>query len=276
MPDSAAFVLNLDAYFARIGYTGPREPTLATLTAIHQHHARAIPYENLDVLLGRPISLDPAAIERKLVHDRRGGYCFEQNGLFRDVLRALGFRVTTLIARVRWQIPPEVPTALTHMVLRIDLDGRMLLADVGFGSRSLLSPLPLDQFDRELGGSLEPRRLVQRGRVLIHQCLHDDAWADLYHFTLDEIPPVDFEVGNWFTSAHPQSRFKQNLSLARSGADCRYAILNREFITRYADGRADKHAIESPDELLALLAQYFGLHFPPGTRFGPPGSAWPS
>lgn len=275
MPDFAASLSSdLDAYFARIGYTGLREPTLATLTALHQHHARAIPYENLDVLLGRPISLEPAAIARKLVHERRGGYCFEQNGLFRDVLRALGFRVTTLIARVRWQTPPEIPTALTHMILRVDLGDRPMIADVGFGSRSLLSPLPLE-FDRELGGSLEPRRLLRRGELLIHQCLHEGAWADLYHFTLEEIPQVDFEVGNWFTSTHPQSRFKQNLTLARSGTDCRYAILNREFIIRYADGRSEKYEIASPDELLALLAKYFHLHFPPRTRFTLPTPLWP-
>lgn len=269
------FSPRLDAYFARIGYTGPRDPTLATLTAIHQHHARAIPYENLDVLLGRPISLDPAAIERKLVHERRGGYCFEQNALLCSVLRTLGFHVTTHIARVRWQIPADVCTALTHMVLRVDLGERAFVADVGFGSRSLVAPLAFE-FDREQSGSIEPRRLIQRGPVIVHQSLHEGAWSDVYQFSPEEIPAVDFEVGNWFTSSHPQSRFKQNLALARAGTDCRYAILNREFAIRYADGRAEKRTLTDPDELLAVLAEYFGLHFPPGTRFGPPGSPWPT
>jgi N-hydroxyarylamine O-acetyltransferase len=266
---------DLDAYFARIAYSGSRAPTLATLTAIHEHHARAIPFENLDVLLGRPIQIESAAIEQKLVHARRGGYCFEQNSLLRDVLTALGFRVTPLIGRVRWQVPADTATGLTHVFLRIDLDGRSYLADVGFGSRSLLVPLVLE-FDHEQSGSIEPRRLIQRGHLVVHQTLHDGAWADVYQFTLDPAPFVDFEIGNWFTSTHPQSRFKQNLVAARAGPGCRYALLNRELIIRHTDGRTEKRTLTTPDELLAVLVEYFGLHFPTGTRFGPPGSPWPS
>lgn len=271
----SARIPDLAAYFARIGYTGPREPTLANLTAIHRHHARAIPYENLDVLLDRPISLDPAAIEQKLIHARRGGYCFEQNALFRDVLRALGFTVTALIARVRWQVPADVATPLTHMTLRVDLPTGPVLADVGFGSRSLYSPLALE-LDREQSGSLEPRRLVAHGDYYLHQSFQDGSWADVYQFTLEAVPDVDFELGNWFTSTHRLSRFKQNLTLARAGHDCRYAMLNRDFVIRHRDGRAEKRTVATPDELLAVLAEYFDLHLPPGTRFGPPGSPWPS
>lgn len=266
---------DLDAYFTRIAYSGPRAATLATLTAIHEHHARAIPYENLDVLLGRPISLDLAAIERKLVHARRGGYCFEQNALLRDVLRALGFHVTQLIARVRWLVPADVTTALIHMVLLIEVDDRAMLADVGFGSRSLIAPLALE-FDRAQAGSIEPRRLIQRDALIIHQTLHDGTWVDVYQFAPDPVPTVDFELGNWFTSTHPQSRFKQNLALARAGHDCRYALLNRDFVIRHVDGRTEKRTLTTPDELLAVLGEFFDLHFPPGTRFGPPDSPWPS
>lgn len=275
LPHPPAPPPDLDAYFARIGYTGPRDPTLATLTAIHQHHARSIPFENLDVLLGRPIDIAPAAIFQKLVRDRRGGYCFEQNALLRDVLRALGFHVTPLIARVRWKVPAEVCTALTHMFLRVDLAERAFIADVGFGSRSLLVPLALD-YDVEQRGFIEPRRLIRRDGLVVHQSFYEGAWFDVYQFTLSEAPTVDFEVGNWFTSTHPQSRFKLNLALSLAGTDCRYALLNRELNIRYADGRTDKRLIATPDELLAVLAEYFGLHFPPGTRFGPPGSPWPS
>jgi N-hydroxyarylamine O-acetyltransferase len=266
---------DLDAYFTRIAYSGPREVSLATLTAIHEHHARAIPYENLDVLLGRPISLELAAIERKLVHERRGGYCFEQNALLRDVLRALGFHVTQLIARVRWQVPANVTTALTHMVLLVEVGDRLMLADVGFGSRSLVAPLALE-FDIAQAGSIEPRRLIRRDGLVIHQTLHEEAWTDVYQFSLEPTPSIDFELGNWFTSTHPQSRFKQNLALARAGHDCRYALLNRDFVIRHVDGRTEKRSLTTPDELLVILAEHFGLHFPPGTRFGPPGSAWPS
>ena len=272
---SAAFTPDLDAYFARIGYAGPRNPSLATLTAIHQHHACAIPFENLDVLLGRGISLDPAAIEQKLVHAGRGGYCFEQNGLFLAVLRTLGFQVTPHLARVRWQVAPDAATPLTHMVLRVVVDGRPWLADAGFGGVGLVSPIALDT-DAEQGDPREPRRLLRRDRHLVHQFRTGQQWSDVYVFTLDEVPPIDFEVGNWFTSAHPKSRFRQSLIVALAATDRRFAIQDREFTIRHAGGRAEKHAIASPDELLSLLAGYFGLNFPAGTRFGPPGSPWPS
>ncbi len=271
----SAFALDLEAYFTRIGYTGPREPTLEVLTAIHQHHSRAIPFENLDVLLGRGINIEPAAIERKLVHDRRGGYCFEQNSLLRLVLTTLGFQVTPLIGRVRWQVPAETATGLTHVFLRVDFGERAYLADVGFGSRSLYAPLALE-YDIEQTGSFELRRLIRRGSLVVHQTPWETGWADVYQFALDPAPQVDFEIGNWFTSTHPQSRFKQNLVASIAGEGCRRVLLNREFITRRPDGDVEKHMIESPDELLAVLAEHFGLHFPAGTRFGPPGSPWPS
>jgi len=106
--------VDLDAYFARTGYTGPRTPTLETLHGLVRAHVQTIPFENLDVLLGKPIDLEPAALMQKLVHDRRGGYCFEQNTLLLEVLTALGFHVRPLSARVRWQRPRDYTPARTH------------------------------------------------------------------------------------------------------------------------------------------------------------------
>src|SRR6478735_6565298 len=145
--------LDLDAYFARTGYTGPRAPTLGTLHAISLHHATTIPFENLDVLLGRGISLDPAAIERKLVL---------------QVLRALGYRVTPIGARVRWQIPRDVVPARTHLFLRVHLPEGDWLADVGMGSASLTNALPLE-FERELPTPHETRRLTREKDRMFHQ-----------------------------------------------------------------------------------------------------------
>jgi N-hydroxyarylamine O-acetyltransferase len=266
-------VIDLDAYFARIGYTGRREAALATLRAIHVHHVRAIPFENLDVLLGRGIRIDVPSIEQKLVHDRRGGYCFEQNGLLAAVLRTLGFRVTPLIARVRWQLPADQPTALTHMLLRVDTDEGPYLADVGFGSMSLFQPIRFE-FDLEQSGSLELRRLIRRGLIVAQQARLGDEWSDVYHFAPDPAPTVDFELGNWFTSTHPQSRFVQNLVVARAGEDCRYTLLNRELTIRHGNGQVDKQSIDSSDQLLAVLVETFALRFPAGTRFGRTGAPW--
>ena len=266
---------DLDAYFARIGYTGSREVSLATLDGIHQRHAQTIPFENLDIQLGRRIAVDLPSIERKLVHDRRGGYCFEQNTLLAAVLRALGFEITLLLGRVRWQMPADQQTSLSHQFLRVETpDAGPQLADVGFGSMSLFRPLRF-AFDVEQAGCLEPRRLVQRGEVIAHQARLGDTWGDVYVFTPTTVLGIDIEVANWFTCAHPNSAFQKNLRASRILADRRYTLLNGEFNIRHADGRVERRTLATADELLAILAEYFGLHFPPGTRFGSPGAPWP-
>lgn len=264
---------SLDAYLDRIGYRGQRTPTLETLAAVHEHHAQAIPFENIDVLLGRPIDLRLEALVAKLVDTRRGGYCFEQNALLAAMLRALGFSVTPLLARVRWMVPPEVTTPLTHMALRVDLNGRRWLADAGFGGSGLVTPLALD-VSGEQATRYEPRRLVTHGRNLLQQVRIGSAWTDVYVLHLDEAYPIDFEVANWFTSTHPASRFRQNLLVARADGERRLSLLNREFTLRGIDGSAVKRTICTPDELQAVLESEFHLSLPPGLQLECPGLIW--
>ncbi|MBC7365360.1 MAG: arylamine N-acetyltransferase [Undibacterium sp.] len=268
---------DLDAYFARIGYTGPRDATLATLNGIVAAHAQTIPFENLDVLLGRPISLDPDAVFKKLIHDRRGGYCFEQNGLLLRVFEALGFRATSLSGRVRWQRPRDVTPARTHLFIRAEINGVSWLADVGVGGPSLTSAIRLVE-DLPQTTPHDTRRLIREGARLFHQVrFATGGWSDVCEFTLEDMPQIDRELANWFTSAHPQSHFKNRLIAARAApAGVRLTLMNHEFTTRAPDGTATVHPITSPEALLAILAEHFGLRFPTGTRFGPPGSPWPS
>jgi N-hydroxyarylamine O-acetyltransferase len=271
-----AHALDLDAYLDRIAYIGPREPSLACLHGLLAAHSSTIPFENLDVLLGRGISLDPAAIEQKLVGDRRGGYCFEQNSLLLLALEALGFRVTPLSARVRLQRPRDYTPPRTHLFVRVEIDGVAWLADVGVGALSLTSAIRLEA-EGEQATPHEPRRIVREGARLFHQARLGGEWSDVCEFTLEEMPPIDRELANWFTSTHPQSHFRNRLIVARAGlAGTRLSILNGELTLRQADGRSDVHALASPEELLAVLAERFGLRFPAGTRFGPPGSPWPA
>lgn len=266
MPDP--FVPDLDAYFARIGYTGPRAPTLAALHALTLHHATSIPFENLDVLLGRGISLAPEAIFQKLVRDRRGGYCFEQNNLLLLVLRALGYRVTPIGARVRWQIPRDIQPARTHLFLRVHLEDGDWLTDVGMGGASLTGAIPLE-FDRELPTPHEPRRLVRDGERMFHQLWTGTEWADCCEFTLNEMFPIDCEVANWWTSASPASHFKARVVVGRAGRDgTRKAIRGGEFTHRRGAEILASEAITSAPQLLALLAAHFDLAFPAGTDFG--------
>lgn len=124
--------IDVDAYLARIGYTGSREPSLETLSALHRLHAEAIPFENLNPFLGLPVLLDIESLQNKLVNSGRGGYCFEHNILFSTVLREIGFDATWLGARVVWMQPDDsIITQRTHMTLRVNLDGEPYLADVG-------------------------------------------------------------------------------------------------------------------------------------------------
>src|SRR5215510_14323543 len=155
---AAAF--NFDAYCERIGYSGGRTATLEALRGLHFHHPQAIPFENLNPLLRLPVLLDSASLQQKLIHDRRGGYCYEQNSLFRHALEAIGFRVAGLAARVVWNMAESEVGARTHMLLRIDLDGQAYLADVGFGGLTLTSPLRLE-IDVEQSTPHEPFRLVR-------------------------------------------------------------------------------------------------------------------
>lgn len=271
---------DLDAYFARIGYTGPRTSVLDTLREIQRRHVFTIPFENLDIPLGRGIHLDPASVERKLVHDRRGGYCFEQNLLLQHVLTALGFKVTPLIARVRWQATSEAATAQTHMILMVEAEGTRYLVDGGFGGASLTTPLRLDLIGTPQPTTHEPRRILQHngmhGMYMEQTRLPSGEWADLCEFVLTPAPPVDFAVGNWWTSTFPGSRFTQNLIASLAGEGLRHSLLNREFTTRYTDGRSESRTLATPDELLAVLAHPFGLHFPAGTRFNAPALTWSS
>jgi N-hydroxyarylamine O-acetyltransferase len=269
-------ILDLDAYFQRIGYRGPREPTLAVLHALTAAHSCAIPFENLDVLSGCPISLDVGALFSKLVERRRGGYCFEQNGLFLAVLAALGFDVTAHSARVRLDRPRDFIPPRTHVFLRVMLGDTPWLTDVGVGGMSLTSAIRLDT-DREQSTPHEERRIVREGTKSFHQVRLESGWSDVYEFTGEDMPPIDRLLGNWFTSTHPESHFKNRLLVARAEADGRrVTLLNDTFKIRERDGRARAQQVASADELLGILEQHFGLLFPAGTRFGAAGAPWPT
>lgn len=265
--------MNLDRYFARIGFPGTPAADLETLRALHRLHIEAIPFENLDVLLGRRIDMSPEAVEGKIVENRRGGYCFEQNTLFRGVLDEIGFKTEAFLGRIRRNVPAEVRTPLTHMVLRVTVDGSPWLADVGFGSLGTPVPIRLD-LDHEQLTPLEPRRIARRGAALLHQARLGDEWIDLYEFTLEEPASMDFELGNWFSCTHPKANFVNNLVVTRVQGSSRLLVNNREFLVRHLDGTAERRELGSPAELMELLASRFGLVLPEGTVLRAPALVW--
>lgn len=275
---------DLEAYFARIGCPGPWSPDLPTLRRLLLAHVQAIPFENLDVLLGRGIDLTPAVVERKLVHERRGGYCFEQNTLLLHVLLALGYDARSISARVRIQRARDFVPPRTHVFILVHLEGVRWLCDVGVGGLSPTGPLQLD-LEGEQQTPHEPRRLVREGSWgpgdqrgpearIFHQAKLAGEWQDVCEFTLEPMPEIDREVANWFTSAHPRSHFRDRLMAARASAQGRLTLLNREFTVRGADGQAKTRVLRDPEELLVVLAQEFGLCFASGTRFACPALDW--
>jgi N-hydroxyarylamine O-acetyltransferase len=275
-------MFDLDAYLARVHYQGARAPTLTVLRDLTAAHAQTIPFENLDVLLGRRIDLEIDAIFDKLVSRRRGGYCFEQNGLLLHVLTALGFQARPLSARVRIDRPRDQMPPRTHVFIGVEIDGQSWLTDVGVGALSLTAPLRISP-DVAQQTPHETRRLVREdareGPRWFHQVLLGEVWADVCEFTGEEMPGIDREVASWFTSAHPASHFRNRLVVARAAPDGRrITLLNRELKLRDRDGHAETCPIESAPALLATLAEHFGLHFPADTRFGAGATAvaWPT
>jgi N-hydroxyarylamine O-acetyltransferase len=256
--------LDLDRYFERIGYAGPREPTLEVLQALQWLHPQRIPFENLDPLTGRRVFVDPASVAAKLVGRRRGGYCFEQNTLFAHVLRQLGFRVTPYIARVLWGREPGAITALTHMLLRVDLnddlDDEAWLADVGFGSVTLTAPLRFVP-DVVQETRLESFRLSETGTGAVDLELKapDGGWPKVYRFLPRKAEWIDYEVANWYTTAHPESRFTNNLVVSRVLPPGRVTLFNDTLTERAKDGSSTVHKIASARELERELTERFDI-----------------
>jgi N-hydroxyarylamine O-acetyltransferase len=251
----------LDGYFERIGYEGSTAPTLETLRALNERHTQRIAFENLDPFLGRPVRLDLESLERKLVHEGRGGYCFEHNVFFAHILRALGFQVTGLAARVLWNQADDAITARSHMLLRVEVAGASYIADTGFGSMTPTAPLLL-QAGIEQATPHETFRLKAFGDEFLLQGQVDDRWKTLYRFGLQEQLPPDYEVANWYVSSHPQSRFVTGLSAARPAPGGRYTLRNTELAIHDTGGGTERRKLANTAALRAVLQDHFQLVLP--------------
>ncbi len=253
--------IDLDAYLQRIGLQIDTSPGLATLRAITSAHAASIPFENLNPLLGLPVDLALSALQQKLVRDGRGGYCFEQNLLLEAALRALGFKVSGLIARVMWTQPEDAVTPQTHMLLRVDLDGETWLVDVGFGVQTLTGAIRL-QANIEQPTALEPFRLLQVDGDWRMQSLIRGQWLSLYHFDLHPVPLIDYVVANHFVSTYPASNFVNNLNVACALADRRLSLRNREFTVRRMGGEPERRQLRGTADIRQVLEDEFHLRLP--------------
>jgi len=255
--------IDMDAYLHRIGWHGAVAVDLTTLRGLAMAHVAAIPFANLNPLMGLPVELDLAALQQKLVQQGRGGYCFEQNLLFEAVLRQIGFAVTGLIARVLWGHPEDAITPQTHMLLRVDLAGEGWLVDVGFGGHVLTGALRL-QPDIEQPTGHEPFRLLRHDAEWRMQSLAHGLWRTLYRFDLQPTPRVDYVVANHYVSTHPASRFVSNLMLGRTTADRRLGLFNREFTVRRSGLEPERRTLRDVSELRHVVEHEFLLRIPAG------------
>jgi N-hydroxyarylamine O-acetyltransferase len=246
---------DLDAYCARIHYTGPRDVSAATLQGLHVAHTHTVPFENLDIHLGRPLSLDPPDLFAKIVTHHRGGYCYELNGGFALLLQALGFQVQGLLARVLYGA--ETPLPRTHQLLLVTVWDEAWIADVGFGRQSLRAPVRLTP------GAVEPQgpdtfRLRKTGQASILQKRLEGHWQDLYTFTLEPFLPVDYLPFNHWHSTSPRSQFTQRKICTMPTATGRIVAVDWEFKIRTQEVTETIQATTLP-EYLHLLQAYFGL-----------------
>lgn len=255
--------INLQAYFQRIGFDGEARADRTTLDALHLAHRLAIPFENLDVQLALPIRLDLDALQAKLVARRRGGYCFEQNTLFMAVLKHIGFEVEPFEARV-WVDPNEV-LPRTHMLLGVRVEGRHLIADVGFGADGILRTVAIDGGGEESEQFGDIFRIHPDGPLRQLQRRAGGDWMPLYTFLPEARFPADFEMGNHYTSTYPESRFIRTLTVQLHTLDARHILRNRTYSVRQGEACEVRELKDA--EIIPLLREVFGVDVPEGARF---------
>ncbi|NSX02551.1 arylamine N-acetyltransferase family protein [Cupriavidus gilardii] len=274
MPDQPALnAARLDAYLHRIGLPQRPTPTREALDAIVAAHLQRIPFENIDVLLGRPIDIALDAVFDKLVTRERGGYCFEHNTLLAAALTALDFDVVPLAARVRFGIEEGVPTPQSHLLLRVRVAHRDYIADAGFGGPNPPCSLPLSEPAPEglpyrLVGA--PLSATSSGafHLLDLELKSGDEWIKLYRFDLSPQAWIDYAARNWYVCTHPDSIFLHRLMAARTDGEVRLTMTNGELTERDADGGSRQVALETPAQIVATLRERIGVRLDDETAAG--------
>lgn len=254
--------LSLDDYFLRIGFPDKPAVDIETLGKLQELHSQIIAFENLNPLLGLPFKLDMESLQQKLLKDKRGGYCFEQNILFRFVLEKIGFHVKGLIARViKEGVPEGLITPRTHMLLLVTLNKDLFLVDVGFGGMTPTAPLLLEAREAQVT-TLEPYRVVPNAHNYILEVSIQGNWKPLYSFDLEEQFLPDYEVSNWYTSMNSASRFMSDLFVSRTALGSRYILKNNQLSIRDIKKGSEKRLLNTVAELKKTLENIFGLKLP--------------
>ena len=251
--------LDLSAYLRRIDYASDTSPTADTLARLHRAHLAAIAFENLDIVLGRGVDVELDSVQAKLVHRRRGGYCYEHALLFGAALERLGFAVDRLLARVGGDV--ERPRPRTHMALRVRAGAGRWLADVGFGS-GLLEPLSFDAGGAHTQGGwtfeLSP---TGAGSWELRERQAQE-WVTRYSLDEQRLHAADVVMANHFTSTYPRSPFVGQLVVVRRDADSTRQLIGRRLTVTHPDQSTDERRL-GDHEFADALREVFGLSLSP-------------
>jgi N-hydroxyarylamine O-acetyltransferase len=249
-----------NAWLARIGYSGSTAPTLETLNRLIFAHSHAIAYETMDIMLGRPPKLDIQTLQDKMIIAGRGGYCFEQNMLFRAGLRSLGYRITSLQGRVVRGLAIDAPRPAIHMLLKVELPEGNFLADVGFGNLAPTSALLLvPQIEQKTPH--EVMRFIDVGGELTLQARLQHGWQHIYRVIPYPRYDGEYEITNWYTATHPETPYQGNIIAAKPGPNgSRITMYNARVTVRDAEGHAEKRWLANEGEFRDVLQVEFGLN----------------
>lgn len=251
--------LDINAYMERINYKEPVDVSFDTLRRLHIAHVFNIPFENLDIHLDKGISLEPDALFNKMVRGKRGGYCYELNGLFALVLQEIGLEVQYLMARVMYSFNPS--TAIrprSHQLLLVSIAGQQWIADVGFGGNGLIAPLPLEEDLVEQQFSEKFRLVVDKTYGYLLQCEIQDEWQSLYAFTLEPYLPVDYTAVNYYSSTSPDSIFTQKRICSKPTTEGRILLVDTDLKVRN-NGKTEHAKARDINEYTTMLRDHFGI-----------------
>jgi len=253
--------LDLHAYLDRLGYASAPPSTLETLRELQLRHTAEFPFETLSTMLRTPVPIDPATVQDKLLRQGRGGYCYELNQLFLLLLRELGFEARGLTGRVVMGGPEDALPARTHMLLLVTVAGVRYIVDVGFGGQVPTAPLLLDS-EAEQATPHEPYRLTLVDGTYTLRALVSGSWRALYVFDLQVAADIDYEVGSWYVSTHPDSPFLGQLVVARTGHGLRKTLSNGSFAIHRLGEESQRIQLRDVEAVLRVLRVEFGIRVP--------------
>jgi N-hydroxyarylamine O-acetyltransferase len=248
--------LNVKSYLERIDYHGSLAPTAETLRGLQVAHLLAVPFENLSIHAGEPIVLEDGALFAKIVERRRGGFCYEANGLFAALLRELGFEVAMLsagVAKAEGGFGPD----FDHMALMVSLEQRWLV-DVGFGD-SFLEPLRLDERGEQAEGERAYRILPDGAHLVLARRDSGEEWEAQYRFTLQPRGYADYAEMCRYHQTSPQSHFTRARICSRATRGGRVTLSEMRFITTSKDGGRQERTLTSQEERAGILREHFGI-----------------